>query len=107
MGFTQRGGLFTQHFLDRDLQSIKTDLTVLKNEESQLEGAYRLVLPFKIIPFFGSYVADGEHVVKSTRYGIEVHEIMINALEPYADVIGFSGGSNSSASHLLTAWIFW
>ena len=43
----------------------------------------------------GTYVADGKHALVSGQAGLEAGELAITAIEPYADLLGFTGGSGN------------
>ncbi|MBI2103666.1 DUF4012 domain-containing protein [Candidatus Woesebacteria bacterium] len=75
----------------QDVKSIKENLTNVKKEYEELNSAYKLLLPLKLVPFFGQYVSDGEHAILGLGFGLETGESAIAAFEPYADILGFNG----------------
>jgi len=48
----------------------------------------------KFIPFFGNYYRDGERIFKAGFAGLDAGDVLIKAIKPYADVIGFEGGDS-------------
>ncbi len=47
----------------------------------------------RFVPFFGGYYRDGEHLFRAGLAGLDAADVLIEAIKPYADVIGFEGGS--------------
>lgn len=43
------------------------------------------------LPLVGSYISDVDHGIKAGLAGVEAGELAIEALEPYADLLGFEG----------------
>lgn len=80
-------------------QAIKTQDLVMasdklrQTEESLQESQknYKKLSFLKIIPFVNSYYKDGEHAFNAGINGIEAGRILIDAVTPYADVLGFKG----------------
>jgi hypothetical protein len=82
----------------KDINQIKTELAKTKKSLADLESSYKLISWVKFIPFVGSYVSDGEHAIKAGGYGIEAGEIVISAIEPYADIIGFKNDTTEETA---------
>lgn len=66
---------------------------ILETEEAlvSLQKSFKLLSWTKIIPFFGGYTRDLDHALKAAKLGFEAIDILIEAIEPYADIIGFTG----------------
>ena len=45
----------------------------------------------KAIPFFGNYYRDAEHLINIALHGIDIGDIMIEAIKPHADLLGLEG----------------
>ena len=75
----------------RDLAKAKAELDSTRESFGSARQKYNLLAPFKYIPFFGSYFKDVEHAFNAGSSGLEAGDLAILALEPYADVLGFSG----------------
>ena len=83
---------------EQNLDKVKSELN---NTNSALVGfkkSYRLVAWTKIIPIVGRYTSDGQHALNAASYSMEAAKIIIIAIEPYADIIGFSSGTDKAAS---------
>lgn len=81
--------------LEQDLNKIKTGLADTKSSLTSLSKTYNLVLWEKFLPFIGPYISDGKHALIAGQAGIEAGEFAVEAIGPYADLLGFSGGSGS------------
>lgn len=80
----------------QNLPKIKSELQNSKSSLSELQGAYKSVSWMKVVPFFGLYISDGQHAINAGDYSIEAAEILIDTIEPYADIIGFTEGSQQA-----------
>lgn len=76
---------------NQDLPAVKEELTETKESLSNLQKSFKFLSWTKYIPFFGGYTRDVGHVLNAAGYGLESAEILIVAIEPYADIIGFTG----------------
>jgi len=83
---------------EQDLEKIKKELENTRVSLTSVEGAYKAFLWIKYLPFVGVYVSDGEHALIAGGFGIESAQIVISAIEPYADIIGFNGNGNEATS---------
>lgn len=68
----------------------KQKLTETKSHLDQINTSYKRLAWYKITPFF-LYYNDGQHALTAATNGLEAAEILVSSIEPYADVIGFSG----------------
>ncbi|MGB6839170.1 MAG: DUF4012 domain-containing protein [Microgenomates group bacterium] len=75
----------------QDLPAIKTEVVESKEALSNLQKSFKLLSWTKYIPFFGGYTKDAGYALNAAGYGLESAEILIAAIEPYADIIGFTG----------------
>jgi hypothetical protein len=77
-------------FTAQDLPLLKKELGQTQNSLKALRSSYKFIVWMKYVPFFGSYVSDGNHLINAGITGLEVADISINTVEPYADLLGFS-----------------
>lgn len=80
----------------QDLPAIKAGLAQTKKELDSFTGSYRLLTWSKFIPFLGGYWRDGEHFLVAAKASLEGGEIFVAALEPYAEILGFTGADGGS-----------
>ena len=76
---------------NQDLPAIKSELQETEKLLVSLQKNYKLLSWTKIIPFFGGYTKDLDHALEAAKLGLESVDILIAAIEPYADIIGFTG----------------
>lgn len=87
----------------QDLNNVKTELANTKESLAKFENSYRRIAWLQYIPFVGTYVSDGQHAINAGNYGIEAGDILIKVAEPYADLLGFTGGNPQAKSGEETA----
>ena len=80
-------------FESRDLNLAKSELQSTKSSLSAAQGKWGSVGPLRYVPLLGSYLKDVDHVFSAGTIGTEVGEMVISAIEPYADIMGFTGAS--------------
>ena len=86
----------------QDLNKVKSELANTKTSLQQLKSSYARITWAKVIPFLGSYVSDGQHAIAAGEQGLEAGDIMVDAIGPYADLLGFSGGAQSKSGEETT-----
>ena len=70
----------------------------IKSTQEKLQKAREDLSYFsftRFIPFLGNYYRDADHLVTAGVYGLETAQIAVDALSPYADLLGFSGEKGS------------
>jgi len=75
----------------KNLKLTEEQIGVTKKALGELKDSLKPFFWVKFIPFIGGYEADAEHLVRAGEMGLEAGEIVIKAVEPYADIIGFTG----------------
>ena len=76
---------------NRDLALAKEELSKTNKSLEEASKVYSGIAPLKVVPILGNYIKDGSHVFSAGFEGIKVGELAIEALVPYADVLGFTG----------------
>lgn len=79
------------NFTSQDLPALRLTLAEINDQIGSVKNAYSPLVQLKLVPFGGKYVADGQHLLTAVSAGIEASEILVDAVEPYADVLGFKG----------------
>src|SRR3989338_31546 len=82
------------NFSTQDLPALRRTLAEINNQIGVVRSAYSPLVQLKFIPFGGKYVADGQHLLTAASAGVEAGEILVDAVEPYADVLGFQGSGS-------------
>jgi len=80
----------------QDLNKIKSELVKTKSSLKGLKSSFIIISPFRIVPFFGSYVSDASHLINAGLYGMDASDIVLTTIEPYADLLGMTGGKESA-----------
>lgn len=75
----------------QNLPQVKNELQKTKDSLSNLQDSFRFLSWTKFVPFFGGYTRDAQHGLNAAGYGLEAAEILVTTIEPYADIIGFTG----------------
>lgn len=73
----------------QDFQKLKEELANTQTSVSELQKTYKFIAWTRYIPFLGEYVADGEHAISAGLSGTEAALIVVDTIEPFADIIGF------------------
>ncbi len=81
---------------DKDLIKVKEELIILKNQTKLLESSYKKLGYLKYMPVVGSYYKDGQQFLIIGKEGIELGNILIEAIDPYKDFLGAKGSSTSN-----------
>ena len=82
----------------QDLVKIKKELKTSQTSLRELDSTYKGISWLGIVPFLGSYVRDGQNAISAAKYGFEAADVVIETIEPYADIIGFSSDVKQSGS---------
>ena len=80
----------------QDMVLVKKELEDVEKSVKSTRTAYAPLGWASVIPYLGSYVSDGRHAVNAGVYGVEVAKDFFTTIEPYADLLGFKGGAQSS-----------
>ena len=85
----QQAQLLKDGFILQDLTKIERDFAGLDVLVNQIEEDLQPLSFAKNVPFFGNYYKDVEHILQAAHHGIAAGNILIEAVEPFADVLGF------------------
>jgi len=78
---------------NQDLAATKEGLKKTRAAFTELSSEYNKISVLRFVPFLGAYVNDGSHGIKAGFAAIDAADKAIEALEPNADLLGFTGGS--------------
>lgn len=73
----------------QNLEGVKTGLDSLESSLKSFDGASKLLVPVKFVPYIGGFYTDLEHATKASFYLVEAAKTLTITLEPYGDIIGF------------------
>jgi len=77
---------------NQDLAGTKDGLSKTRKAFTELSDEYGKVKPLSVIPFLGAYINDGTHGINAGFAALDAADRAIEALEPNADLLGFTGG---------------
>lgn len=78
---------------NQNIEEVKTELEKTRAQLLKTKKAYSFFAFTKFIPIIGGYYKDGDHLFKASEAGVEGGQIAVDALIPYADLLGFKGQS--------------
>lgn len=78
---------------NQDLAATKEGLKKTRAALTELSSAYAKMTPLRFVPFLGAFVNDGLHGIRAGFAALDAADKAIEALEPNADLLGFTGGS--------------
>ena len=88
---------------EQDLTKMQKSLSDLKGDLSDFESKYdkRLYL-IRGFPVVKDYYDDGKHLLRAADYGLELGNIAVGILEPFAGDLGFKVEGKESEENVLT-----
>lgn len=87
----------------QNLVEIEKEIGNSKKSLKSLKSAYVLISWTKFIPLLGTYTRDFGHALNAGLYGLEAGEIVLSAIGPYADILGFNGQQQEAGDGAKTA----
>ena len=76
-------------FILQDLQMAEAQLIALGEKIAKVENSLKPLSWVGVIPLVGNYYRDAGHLMAAADYGLETGQILIEAVGPFADVLGF------------------
>lgn len=71
------------------------ELDKTKESLTQTQKSLDAMGYLKFIPIAGMYYADSQHLTKAGFYGLSAARVLIDSIEPYADILGLKGKKGS------------
>lgn len=87
----------SQAVSEKDLTKSKQAVTALRQELKLIDNKFKKLAYLKVVPVASNYYHDGQNLIKIGGDALETGEIVIKAIEPYQDFLGFTGTATSSA----------
>ncbi|MFA7088347.1 MAG: DUF4012 domain-containing protein, partial [Patescibacteria group bacterium] len=82
---------------EKDLAKSKDIVASLRQDIKTIDGKFKKLAYLKVVPIASSYYHDGQNLIKIGDDALETGEIVIKAIEPYQDFLGFKGEATSSS----------
>jgi len=80
----------------QDLTQTSEKIKQTKTELNTTKSMYQRLGFVKFIPLIGSYWQDGNRTITAGQAALDAGEILIEAITPYADILGFKGQGSFS-----------
>lgn len=87
---------------EQNLEKIRGWVAVTKESLSRIDGKIGKIAWMEKIPFADQYIKDIKRGVKAGAAGLEAVDLGVEALIPYADILGFSGAKSATQSGKTT-----
>lgn len=88
---------------EQDLSKIKSELDQLNNDLVKVKNVSQKYGYLNKVPKVSSYYKDLEHIAEAGLHGVKVARILLEAINPFAEILGFKVGESSQPSELDTA----
>lgn len=85
------GRAMYDNFKAQNLPTASAELQKLKGQVNEVETTYKTLGFYSYIPLARTYYLDGQAGINAAKSGISAGEKSLNAIVPYADVLGFTG----------------
>lgn len=82
----------------QDISVVKDGLGELRGSLNNFKKSYSRFGWSKFLPVVGQYYKDGEAVIAAGTHALDAGSVVVETVEPYADIIGFGGGSVEGAN---------
>lgn len=76
---------------NQNIELASDELDKTKKELGQTQKDLQGLSILKFIPFVNLYYNDADHLIKAGFHGLDASEVLIEAVEPYADILGLKG----------------
>lgn len=76
---------------NQDIAKADEEIKLAREKLKKVENNMKPLAWTGFVPFFGGYYKDATHLLKAADSGLEAGQIMVEAIEPYADVLGLKG----------------
>lgn len=86
----------------QNLNQAVSKLEIARVDFDKLKGDYRKLVWLRPVPFIGGFYQDGQRLINSGHYLLEAGKVTLEALGPYADILGLEGKEKSEGLEGMT-----
>lgn len=86
-------------FDSQDIKVVEQEIGQFKTSLFSLQKSYKRFSWLRFVPFVSAYWKDGDAGLSAGIYGIETGELLLEAVAPYADIVGFAGSDSKVAQN--------
>ncbi|MBI3289909.1 DUF4012 domain-containing protein [Candidatus Microgenomates bacterium] len=87
-----------ESFKAQDFPAVNKNIDQLDRDLAGLDGSMNFYVWTRFLPVVGSYYKDAKSLVVAGREGLGAAKVLVPAIEPYADVLGFNGAAPTDGS---------
>lgn len=87
----------------QDLPRITSEIANTRVSLAKFESSYGRLTWLSSFPYIGSYVKDGTHGIEAAKHGLDAGDIVLETIEPYADILGLAPDSTQAENGEQTA----
>jgi len=82
---------------NQNVQLASDEIIKTKQDLLQTQKNLHYLTPLKFVPLLSWYYNDADHMLNAGSYGLDASAISIDAIKPYADVLGLKGQGSFTA----------
>jgi hypothetical protein len=79
----------------QNITEASNELNKTKEKLTQTQKSLDSVSYIKYFPILNMYYADSQHLIKAGFYGLSAARVLVDSIEPYADILGLKGKKGS------------
>lgn len=83
--------IFAAALKRQDIAAASDELEKTKTDLAETQKNFHFLLPLKIVPIVNWYYNDIDHLMNAGDHGLDTVRTTIDAVKPYADVLGLKG----------------
>ena len=76
---------------NQDIELASSEIIKTRESLKETQKNFRYLIPYKFVPVIGWYYSDAEHMMQAGIHSLDTAETAVNAIKPYADVLGLKG----------------
>lgn len=87
--------IMTDALKKQNIALASDELNKTKESLTQTQKSLDAIGYLKFVPIANAYYGDAQHLTKAGFYGLSAARVLIDSIEPYADILGFKGKGGS------------
>jgi hypothetical protein len=76
---------------NQDIELASTELDKTREKLTKTQNSLEQISFLKAVPVASFYYNDAEHLIKAGLHGLDAARVLIDSIEPYADILGLKG----------------
>lgn len=83
--------VLSQALKNQDIALASEAIAKTKESLTKTQKNFNYLIPYKFVPVIGWYYSDVQHLMEAGSHGLDTAATAVDALEPYADILGLKG----------------